>query len=244
MNGAQAEEKNKQYVLVVDPNLHDRLDTCLLLLKFGRNIFTAGTAEEALEYMNLAPPVAVVAVTEPGGPTLLSRIKNDLRFLNVPLILLSSSPDPSLEEEARKGGFAAYLRKPLDVEEFYRVVQTVIEKGPRRKIRIAAYLPASLADPRGAGQGHITVLSEAGSFFRTLDLRPKGSLLSLKFELKGRAIEAEATVLYSSTFDEGPSKEPGMGIKFRKISHEDRELIRAFILERIREGTAKLSTKN
>ena len=81
LNGVNAAEQNKQYVLVVDSNVNDRLSTCMLLLRFGRNIFTANTTEEAIEFMSMAPPVAVVAEADPAGLTLLPRMQNDLRFL-------------------------------------------------------------------------------------------------------------------------------------------------------------------
>ena len=173
MNSSHAAEKNKRYVLVVDANIDDRFHTCMLLQQFNFNIFTAHTAGEAIEFMTVAPPSAVVADAGQNGLTLLSWITKDPRFLDVPLILLSSAPDATLEGRAQKGEFAACLRKPLNVEEFYRIVQVVIEKGPRRNIRIATYLSAKLGDELGGGEGYVTVLSEHGMFFRTLEPRPE-----------------------------------------------------------------------
>ena len=239
MNGANAAEQNKQYVLVVDSNVNDRLSTCMLLLRFGRNIFTANTTEEAIEFMSMAPPVAVVAEADPAGLTLLPRMQNDLRFLHVPLILLSASPNADLEIRTRQREFDAYLTKPLNAEEFYRIVQSIIEKGPRRKIRIATRVMAALEDGSRRSEGYVTSLSEDGMFFRTLELRPKNALIPVSFTIRGRAITLIAEVLYTTTFEEGPFKDPGMGMKFVKVSSEDRDVIRTFILERVREGTAQ-----
>jgi len=52
-------------------------------------------------------------------------------------------------------------------------------------------------------------------------------------------INIEAVVLYTTTFDEGPFKEPGMGMKFVTISRADRDIIKAFILEWINEGMSR-----
>jgi CheY-like chemotaxis protein len=241
MPGVSANVKNSQYLLVVDSNVNDRLSTCMLLLRFGKNIFTANTEEETIEFMDAALPAAVVITADMIGLALLSRIKNDLRFSDVPLIVLSASPDGALENRARKGEIAAYLRKPLNVEEFYRVVQLVIEKGPRRKIRIATNIAAEIEDGRGRSKGYVTNLSEDGLFFRSIELRPAQTRISVVLELKGRTMTLEAVVHHSTTFDEGPLKEPGMGLKFVHISPEDRGLIKAYILEKITEGMTRPS---
>jgi CheY-like chemotaxis protein len=241
MHSVSTDEKNKLYLLVVDSNFNDRLSTCMLLLRFGRNIFTANTVEEAIAFMDAALPVAVVIDADMLGLQLFSRLKNDLRFSDVPLIMLSSSPDAAMEARARKGECAAHLRKPLNVEEFYRVVQQVIEKGPRRKIRIDTNVAATIEDGRGRSKGYVTNLSEDGLFFRSIELRPVQTRVSVGFEIKGRAITLEAVVHHITTFEEGPLKEPGMGLKFERITPEDRELIKAYILEKVTEGMDRRS---
>jgi CheY-like chemotaxis protein len=234
-----AAEKNKRYILVMDADVDDRFHTCMLLQRFGYNIFTAHTAEEAIEFMTVAPPSAVVTDAGPGGSLLLSWITKDPRFLDIPIILISKSPDAGLESRARIGEFAASLQKPLNVEEFYRVVQTVIEKGPRRNLRIVTHLTLKLEDGLGGGEGHVTVLSEYGMFYRTLDPRPVNARIPAVLELKCRLIQLEAVVLYTTSFDEGPFKEPGMGMKFVKISRADRDLIATFMLEQLEEGIVR-----
>jgi CheY-like chemotaxis protein len=241
MNATNAAEMNKRYVLVVDANVDDRFDTCMLLQRFGHNIFTAHNTEEAIEFMTVAPPSAIVSDAGASGATLLSWITKDPRFFHVPLILLSSSRNAELEHRAKRGEFGAFLKKPLKADEFYRVVQEVIEKGPRRNLRITTHLMVKLEDGLGGREGCATVLSEYGMFFRTLEPRPVNARIPLVFEIKGRLIKLEAVVLYTTSFDEGPFKEPGMGLKFVKISRADRDLIAAFILEQIEEGTARQS---
>ena len=76
-------------------------------------------------------------------------------------------------------------------------------------------------------------------FFRTLDPQPANTIITAVFEIKGRLIKLDAIVLYTTNFDEGPFKEPGMGMKFVKISREDRNLIAAFILEQVEEGIVR-----
>ncbi len=233
MDDVGVAEKNKRYVLVLDPDVNDRFTTCMLLQRFGCNIFTAGSVNEAVDFMTVAPPSAVVADRALDETHLVSRISQDPRFLDVPIILLTSTPDAALEKRRRIGEIAAVLKKPLDVPEFYRIVQTVIEKGPRRNIRIKTHLVVRLEDGQSGSVGDVTVLSEHGMFLRTLDPRPANTRIPVGLEIKGKLIKLEAVVLYTTTFDDGPFKEPGMGMKFTKISREDRNLIAAFILEQI-----------
>jgi CheY-like chemotaxis protein len=235
MNG-ETPEKSYRYVLVLDAIAEDCFYTCMLLQRFDCNIFTARTADEAIEYMTVAKPSAVVADAGPNGVTLLSRMTKDPRFADVSLILLSSSPDAELENRARKGEFAAYLRKPLKVEELYRVVQAVIERRPRRNLRISTHLLVRLEYEGGGREGCVTVLSEDGMFFRTLDPRPTNTIIPVTFEIKGRLIKLDAIVIYTTNFDEGPFKEPGMGMKFVKISQDDKNWIATFIIEQFEEG--------
>jgi len=146
---------------------------------------------------------------------------------------LSTSPDATLEGRARRGEFAGFLRKPVDVEKLFMIVESTIVKGPRRNIRIATALRADLSGEYVSAEGVVTNLSETGIFVRTLDPNPVHNRLTVNFELKGKPISLEAEVVYNCTFDEGPFREPGMGMKFVKISPEDQAAIKAFIREEI-----------
>ncbi|MEK6745288.1 MAG: response regulator [Nitrospirota bacterium] len=237
-----AAERAKRYVLVVETNVDDRFTVSMLLQRFGCTICSAHSAEEAMEFLTVAPPAAVVSEDGQLGTGLLARIKKDGRFSDVPVILLTASPDHALEDRARRGEIAAVLRKPVDAEAFYRAIQASVEKTPRKNIRVVTYLPAKLANDPAGGDGYVTVLSEYGMFFRTLEPREVHAKVPVDITVKGRSIPVEAVVLYTCEFDEGPFKEPGMGMKFSKISDDARALIRDFILEQIGAGTGNRGT--
>ncbi|MCK9418792.1 MAG: response regulator [Nitrospirae bacterium] len=242
MNGVRT-AGSKQYILVVDADVNDRFYTCMLLQRFGYDVFSARTAEEAIEFITVSPPTAILADADLNGSTMFSWLSKDPRFFDIPLVLLSWWPNPALEARANKGGFAAYLRKPNNVEEFYQIVQIAIEKGPRRNLRIATRLMARLEDGQDKSEGFVTVLSEYGMFFMTLDPRPVNAKIPLSFTMKDSLIKVEAVVLYTVSFDDGPYKEPGMGLKFVKISRADRSLIANFMLEWIQDGASKQSAQ-
>ncbi len=228
------------YILVIETDVNERFTVSMLLQRFGYTVCVAGSVQEGIEFMCVAPAVAIFAEAEAIGTDLLARLSSDVRFKNVPVILTAESPGRDLEERVRQGELAGLIRKPLDVDNVYQVIQKVIEKGSRTNIRITAALPASLRDGSGTTEGHVTVLSQYGMFFRTLNYREAGTRLAVDISLWDRTVNVEAEVLYVVSFEEGPFLEPGMGMKFVKIRPEDNDLIRAFIHDQIWEGLAPL----
>jgi hypothetical protein len=61
----------------------------------------------------------------------------------------------------------------------------------------------------------------------------------MKLVIRDRVLRIDALVLYSYGFNEGPFRQPGMGIRFVKISADDSDWIKAFIREQVEEGIAK-----
>lgn len=232
-----AAERNKRYVLVIDSDDEDLFHTCMLLRRFGHTLMTARSGEKALEFMIVSPPAAIVADPASSGVLFLSRLRQDSRFYDVPLVLLSWWPNAPLEEGAKKGAFSAYLRKPIDVVQLYCAVEAAVVKGPRRNIRIATtQVMVALEDNLAGGYGLAATLSEYGLFFRTFVPRQVGARIPAIVMIKDALIRLEAVVLYAVPFDEGPFQEPGMGMKFVKISRRDRELLAAFIIEELENG--------
>lgn len=236
MNGT---DKSKRFMLIVDNNVDDRFHTSMLLQQFEYNTFATTSAEEALAIMSATPPAAVFANAGKVGTAIFTGIKKNPQFSDIPLILLSTTPNAILEGRARRGEFAGFLRKPVDAEKLYLMVESAVLKGPRRKIRIATSLRAKLVEETAVEEGLVTVLSETGMFFRTLDSHPLHSSLTVNFEIKSKPITLEAEVVYICNFNEGPLREPGMGLKFVKIRAEDQAIIKAFVLEEIEKNVAR-----
>ena len=231
-----------RYILVVDPDVNERFTMSMLVQRFGYTVCSAGSVAEAIECLCVAPAVAVFAEAGGTGSDLLARLSTDARFREVPVVLVAENPDPALEDMVQRGELSGLVRSPLEADQVFEVIQKVIEKGSRRNIRIATSLPAYLRDDAGATEGYVTVLSQYGLFFRTLDSRPVQSRAEVMLAFWERTITLEATVLYVVSFEEGPFREPGMGMKFAKISAEDSSLIKAYILEQIGEGILPFDT--
>jgi CheY-like chemotaxis protein len=235
-----AEDKNRRFMLVVDNNADDRFQTGMFLQQFGYNIFTTTSAEKALAIMSVTPPIAVFADAGKTGIAILTGIKKNPLLSDIPLIILSTTPHEMLEGRSRRGELAGFLRKPVDMEKRILAVESVPAKGPRRKIRITTALRAELTGELGSGEGLVTVMSETGIFFRTLDPHPPHTRLTINFEIKGKPITLETEVVDNGTFDEGPFKEPGRGMKFVKISPENQAIIKVFVLAEVGKNVVRL----
>ncbi len=232
-------ERQARVILVAVGDAYERNYTSMLLQRFGYHVYTVNTAKEAAEFMSVALPVLVIAdagLASTGGFNLIGNAKQYPGTAAVPVILVLPVVDPKAEKQYREAGYAGVLRMPLNAEALYRAVQKAIEPFPRRSIRVAAYVKASLGGGTADLVQYAVVLSENGMFMLTTAPRPVDTRLQVSLVIKDRTINAEAVVLYSYGFNDYPLKEPGMGMSFVKISPEDKVLIRSFVKEQIEKG--------
>jgi DNA-binding response OmpR family regulator len=146
------------------------------------------------------------------GIDLLMRIRKDLPLVKMPIIVQTTIPDMKVQDRCYEVGCTLYLNKPVDAEKLYRAVQESLERTPRKNVRIPTFLKASV-DGSGTGAEFVTVISNKGMFVKTLHPRAKGTIHGVSFILSKKIIKVEAEVLYSYGFGEGPSRDPGMGMK-------------------------------
>jgi len=231
--------REKKFLVLVDGNSKDLFTTGMLLQRLDYNVFTTGGAEEALQYLSIAVPAALVTellLPTMNGMDLIERVKKDDRTKGVPIIALTSMKDPKIEELSLVAGCAAYLRKPVDPNTLYRTIQHAIEATPRHYIRLSTCFPVAIADdpfPALAHTEYVSALSENGLFILTHRPRPVGTALTIRFFVYDRPIDVRAIVLYTFTTAGGPLKEPGMGLKFVEMADGDRRFIQSFIRDQL-----------
>lgn len=68
-----------------------------------------------------------------GGLEVLSALRKDAAFNNVPVIVLTSSPAPEEQQAARRLGVVQYLQKPSDLYAFIEQVGGAIREAIRQK---------------------------------------------------------------------------------------------------------------
>jgi CheY-like chemotaxis protein len=233
MIGPAVASEQLRYLLVVDSDWSDRFTLSMLLQRFGYSVASTNNAREGIEYLCVAPVEAVFAEAGPVSSELIERLKKDPRFSDIPIIIVATERNREMEERLRYGDIAGLLRTPVDPAEVFTTIQKVIEKGSRSNIRIATAIEAVLHHDADVRNGFITVLSQLGMFFRTLEPLPVETRVTAAFPIWDKAVRLEAQVLYPVTFEQGPFCEPGMGMKFIHIGPQDSAMIKAFIHEQL-----------
>ena len=228
---------SRRYILVVDSKTTDLFTCAMLLQRFSYRVCTANTSVQALEMVSVAIPAIVIAdlyLPVMSGIDLNSLLKQDPRTASIPIIILRPSDDEAAMRRCLSLKITS-LPKPIQIEDLYRTVQAAIETTPRSNIRIETRLTVSVNNvPFDCIDGECaSVLSEHGMYIRTREPHGRNEHVAVQVNINGRVISAEATVLYSHRYGDGPFAEPGMGLKFLQMAPEDYTFIREFIRETV-----------
>lgn len=219
-------------LLAVDTDAQHLIYLSRLLERFGYEVIPARSAMGALEVLKTEVPLLILTeldLPQVGGLELLQRIRMDTRTEHVPVVAMYQGGEAAMGSTQK--GFVACLAKPVQAEDLFRAVQAAIEPNRRETMRVETRLTVIVNDrPLECLEGTCSsILSEQGMYIRTLRPHPRDSQLNLQMSVNGRIISADAVVLYSNQFGEGPFGEPGMGIKFSRIDPSDREYLRSFV---------------
>ena len=220
--------------MVVENDAHMRAFHVMLLRRFDYRVAEAATAEEALGMCSGELPALIIAELDlPGmsGLDLLARVQQDPRTAGIPVVALVEYGDQGIGGRCLRAGFHACLGMTVGPEELYRTIQAAIEPVTRESLRILTKMPVIVDNvPLDCGgENCASVLSENGMYICTLKPHPPNARVAVQISVQGRTIAADAVVLYNHQRGEGPFGEPGMGIKFARITPQDREFLRTYI---------------
>jgi CheY-like chemotaxis protein len=124
-------------ILLVEDNPADQKITLRAFkqAKFDAYVQIASNGEEALEYLENKgkyennkiypmPHVILLDINMPrmNGIEFLEHIKNDKRFKNIPVIMLTISEREKDIMESYKLGVNAYIKKPVQTDEFVNAI--------------------------------------------------------------------------------------------------------------------------
>jgi CheY-like chemotaxis protein/anti-sigma regulatory factor (Ser/Thr protein kinase) len=131
--GAPPEPAAPREVLYIDDNAVNLLLVESVLAHVpGLRLLTARRPAEGLAAAQQRPPQLVlldIHMPEMDGYAVLARLKAHPATAHVPVVAVSADATPGDIEAARAAGFAAYLTKPLDVEELIEAVQRLSQPG-------------------------------------------------------------------------------------------------------------------
>jgi len=130
---------NIKPILLVEDQPDDQFLTLRTLRKLKiTNVMVANEGEEALRFLQgdrklreeppvLLPSLILLDLRMPkvDGFEFLEALRSDERIKEIPVIVLTSSPQEKDQSRCMQLGVKAYLNKPLDVYAFDRVMQQI-----------------------------------------------------------------------------------------------------------------------
>jgi CheY-like chemotaxis protein len=112
-------------VLVIDDDARLRELYRVNLEMRGLTVAEAANGEEGLDAARSDRPALIVLdLAMPGtdGFAVLDTLKTDASLSDIPVVVLTGTTDEQVEEDARKAGAVAFVAKPVDTDDFVRVV--------------------------------------------------------------------------------------------------------------------------
>lgn len=227
-------EGAKKVVLVIDGKVKRQFYTSIHLQRMNYDVITARTAEDAMLFLELTVPLAVITnydLPAMNGLVLLQHIKEEERTRSVPVIIYTSNKDPSIEQDCKALGCTGFLRSPCTLDDLYASVQSAAGGRPRKYVRLTTRLEVAIEDIEEDRMDFISDLSEDGMFVTTNDPLPYGSIHTFAFFLPnapGWVMRIQGQILHAH-LGSGPRKRPGMGVQFQQIGDAERLLLKEFI---------------
>jgi CheY-like chemotaxis protein len=135
----EMEAENMSVVLLVedDPGDQKLMRYALSQQELRSHLEIVGTAEEALDYLertmtessdSYRPDLILLDLNMPGigGKEFLRRIKQDERFSDIPVVIVSTSDSTADIQDSYKMKAAGYIQKCPSPEDLRRVVQKLV----------------------------------------------------------------------------------------------------------------------
>lgn len=239
-NAQSKSDKKNRSLLIVDSDVQHLSYLSQLLQRLEYRTNTAKTAKEALDTATAAVSTLIITaidLSDMTGLNFMQLLRKKPETSRIPYIVLKK-PGDSIERDYYRAGAACCLSKPVEIEALYQAVQAAVETTPRTSIRLRTIQPVKVDTvpfDNYAGM-HTLDLSERGMFLHSMQQAPANTRLSLRINLSGLIIAAEAKVLYSGKSNRGSYQEPGMGLEFVQMAPKDREFIRKFIRTEVTRG--------
>ena len=202
----EAEVEKQFTMLMVD----DSPDMCRFVHDYFRgeyNVLTASNGEVALERLeendNIDLVVSDVNMPKMDGLELCKRIKTDLRWSHIPVILLTGRHGDQVEVEGLRLGADDYITKPFNVEMLRLRVKKFIEKRENRQRQFREKMDVAPSD--------ITITSVDEQFIQRAIKICEDHMSDTEFsvEVLGHELSLSRTYLYKKLINitgKGPAE--------------------------------------
>ncbi len=122
-------DKKQKVILWIDNEQSKHSVNCSFLETFGYKVCFAGNNLDALEKIRkTAPELVLLDLMTPGinGFQICGLLKRDIRFSNIPIIVISARFSEEDRIRAKSTGADAYIIKPFQIQTLLAKVNTLI----------------------------------------------------------------------------------------------------------------------
>ena len=236
-------KETKNLLLVDDTELFLAMEKSFL----ERSEFILHTAKSGLEALEKAravePDLILLDLHMPdmSGDKVCSKLKEDPRFMKVPIIIATSEKNPPTLSRCVEAGCDSILPKPFNREILVRTIQKVLVVAQRQWRRVEIQIPCVVRVGEEELQSMIRNISEGGAFLEIGIPLEKGSILDLDFTLPyaDYMVSTQVIVRWASSFLRMASQ-TGMGVEFLTVTEEERKLIASLVDLRHKEDMRKI----
>ena len=120
----------RKTILIVDDSLTVRQALYLTLEKFGYQVIQAGDGREAIEKLSRSPEIQAVLcdveMPNMNGFEFLTACRKDSRYLDIPIVMLTSRSGAKHRGVAQMLGASGYLTKPYLEQELIKTIQQLL----------------------------------------------------------------------------------------------------------------------
>jgi uncharacterized protein (TIGR02266 family) len=229
----------KKIILLADATLFFIGSEKTFFLRDNFELRTAHTGVEVLEIVASSCPDIIfldLNMPEMSGDECCRRIKDDAKFKDIPVVMVTEGVKEADLERCRQSGCDDLMLKPINRDHFISIAKKNLKIQLRTVPRYVARMRISFGPDASQLLSEYTLnLSTGGVFLETMALMAEGTPLAVQFVLPHRniPISCKACVAWVNSPDmiRNPHLPTGMGLQFLDLSSESIEAIRSYIQE-------------
>ncbi|MDP2157036.1 MAG: response regulator [Nitrospirota bacterium] len=199
----------------------------ILVKRLGYKVYLALDGLEAVQLAKEKKPTIIVldyALPEINGISCITMIRKDTFLREIPIIMIGSEENDLSKQEIEKIHIQGYLKKPLNVTDFYLAIQKCLTHSIKRKhIRAPLNITVSMNCKGKQKELFALNLSIEGIFLKTAEPYPAGTEIDLVLTVDDEdPIELKGMVVSAHRISADIQPDTGMGIKFVDIPEDIR----------------------
>jgi uncharacterized protein (TIGR02266 family) len=234
------ENEKRPSILLADDSQTFLMYIGILIKRLGYQTLLARDGAEALKIAKEQKPSLIILdymMPKIDGSSCLSIIRGEPDIKDIPVIMLTSHE--SARQELEQAGCCYFLRKPVDISEFYRAVRSCMKlknypANKRENIRISLNKKVFIECGDESRELYTLSISNEGLFLRTVAPFKEGTEMKVIFNVDEEdPIELNGRVLYSNKMSTEVEPEPGMGVQFLDVPEDVKPRLKGFILSQL-----------